>query len=281
MTTYLQPTEELPLDEKHRWLVFASKPGQSTARMQSALRNLGLYAWNIQESSTKVGSSEVAYTTPVEATIAGITPVKIAQRLGVNKLTVTYEPIPWSLEAWIDAQEFIEPSPIPVDFLQGGERLNPGAYYGTLATWFAGAPSMELVTAKLKARGFDVLVDQSMVSATAGNNKFFYIGTKDKNPALEELKNAIQSDALYINKHPFDNARELQALGGAKIALEKGLRDFATSVADAAAAVTELGGGAVETVGTVAKMGRIFLYALPVLLVGGLGYWGYTKFKES
>lgn len=281
MTTYLQPTEELPLDEKHRWLAFADKPGQPAARIQSTLRNLGLYAWNVQESSTKVGSSEVAYTTPVEATVTGITPVKIAQRLGVNKLTLAYEPIPWSLEVWIDAQEVIGPSPVPVEFLRDNERLNPGAYYGTLAAWFGTPPKMEVVAVRLKAQGFEVITDTGMRGATTGNNKFFYIGTKDKNPSLKELRDIIGADALYVNTYPFDDAETFQKLTGAKMALQKGLKDFSVSFADAAGAVVNLGSGAAKAVDRLAQVGQVVLYILPIALVGGLGYWGYKKIKES
>lgn len=281
MTAYLHPTEELPLDNKHRWLAFADRPRKSIERITSTLRNLGLEVWNVQESRTPVGSDKVGYFGLIEATVAGVTPVKIAMRLGVNNLAIPLEPIPWSTELWVDAQELAGPSPVPVDFLQAGERLNPGAYYGVLATWFGAAPGMPEVSALVKAKGFGVLVDESMISATTGTNKFFYINTRDKNPSLRELQDAVGSDALYVNKHPFSSGKTLEDLGGAKLALEKGLRDFSSSVADASTAIIGMGSGAVDTIGTLSKVGTALLYALPMVLVGGLGYWGYTKYRES
>lgn len=281
MTTYLSPTEQVPLDGKHRWLAFAAKPGRSATRIESSLRNLGLYVWGVQESQKRIGTDEVAYTTLIEASVADTTPVKIAQRLGVNKLTLALEPVPWSIELWLDAQELLGPTPVPVDFLTDAERLNPGAYYGVLATWFGTAPGMPEVSLALKSKGYDVLVDESMLSGTMGTNKFFYIGTKDKNPSLRELRDIIKADALYINKRPFDDAKTLKDLGGVKIALEQGLKDFSRSTGEAAAAILDLGSGATGAISTLSKMGTLLLYALPVVIAGGLGYWGYTKLKES
>lgn len=281
-TAYLAPTEELPLDNKHRWLVFASKPGRPSARIDSALRSLGLYPWGTQESQKRIGANEVAYTTMVEATIAGVTPVKIAQKLGVNKLTLGMDTIPWSIEMWVDAQELASKTPVPVDFIREYERLNPGTYHGALAAWFGSpVPTMKEVSSKLKEKGFEVIVDESMKGSTTGNNKFFYIGTKDKNPSLRELRDIIHADALYINRYPFEDATTLRDLGGAKIALEQGLRDFSKSTANAANAIVDLVTGAVDAINTLSKVGTFLLYSIPVLLVGGLGYWGYTKYKEA